>query len=131
MSDEGYKKLSVEMERRGGRYPGKDIPEFYDLVEELFTPEEAAIAASMTSKMSTAETIAKEWENRQKMSRRFSKGCVTNPYACPSTGTENASILPSRLFLEFSSSNSPEGNSRKRTAGSPVLSMLTKRHLIG
>jgi Pyruvate/2-oxoacid:ferredoxin oxidoreductase delta subunit len=58
MSDEVYKKLCEEMARRGGRYPGKDIPEFYALVEELFTPEEAAIAMLMTSKTITAETIA-------------------------------------------------------------------------
>ncbi len=58
MSDEAYKKLCGEMARRGGRYPGKDISEFYALAEELFTPEEAAIAAGMTSKMNTAETIA-------------------------------------------------------------------------
>lgn len=58
MGDEVYKRLCEEMARRGGRYPGKDIPEFYALVEELFTPDEAAIAASMTSKIITAETIA-------------------------------------------------------------------------
>ena len=60
MSDEVYKKLCEEMARRGGRYPGKDIPEFYALAEELFTPAEAAIAAGMTSKTITAETIAQK-----------------------------------------------------------------------
>jgi hypothetical protein len=34
MSDEVYKKLCEEMARRGGRYTGKDIPEFYALVVE-------------------------------------------------------------------------------------------------
>jgi hypothetical protein len=46
MDDDVYKKLCAEMARRGGRYPGKDIPEFYDLTKELFTPEEAAAAAA-------------------------------------------------------------------------------------
>ncbi len=58
MIDAAYKRLCGEMARRGGRYPGKDIPEFYALAEELFTPEEAAIAACMTSKVSSAETLA-------------------------------------------------------------------------
>ncbi len=58
MKDESYKKLCEEMSRRGGRYPGKDIPEFYDLVKELFTPEESAVAAAMTSNADTAFTIA-------------------------------------------------------------------------
>ncbi len=59
MSEDVYKKLCAEMARRGGRYPGKDIPEFYALTEELFTPEEAAVTAAMTSRMAAAETIAK------------------------------------------------------------------------
>ena len=58
MNEQVYKKLCVEMARRGGRYPGKDIPEFYALAQELFTPEEAAVTAAMTSRMATAETIA-------------------------------------------------------------------------
>ena len=35
-----YHRLCETMAGRGGRYPGKDIPEFYNLVRELFTPEE-------------------------------------------------------------------------------------------
>jgi len=60
MSDAVYKRLCEEMARRGGRYPGKDIPEFYSLVEELFTKDEAAIAALMNSRMVTAGTIAEK-----------------------------------------------------------------------
>lgn len=60
MSDEVYKRLCEEMARRGGRYPGKDIPEFYALVEELFTRDEAAVAALMTSRLVTAGPIAEK-----------------------------------------------------------------------
>ena len=70
MSDEVYKKLCEEMSRRGGRYPGKDIPEFYALVEELFTPEEAAVAAVMTSKMAAgaiAEKLGKAIDDVEKI----------------------------------------------------------------
>ena len=55
-----YKKLCAEMARRGGRYPGMDIPEFYDLARELFTPEEAAVAAGMGTKPKTAQAMATE-----------------------------------------------------------------------
>ncbi len=55
-----YKKLCAEMARRGGRYPGMDIPEFYDLARELFTPEEAAVAAGMGTRPKTAQAMATE-----------------------------------------------------------------------
>ena len=38
MSKEIYAKLCETMAKRGGMYPGVDIPEFYELVQELFTP---------------------------------------------------------------------------------------------
>jgi len=31
------------MTKRGGSYAGMDIPEFYALVQELFTPDEAEL----------------------------------------------------------------------------------------
>ena len=37
MSKKVYKELLEVMKKRGGGYSGKDIPEFYELVEELFT----------------------------------------------------------------------------------------------
>jgi Pyruvate/2-oxoacid:ferredoxin oxidoreductase delta subunit len=46
------------MAKRGGYYPGKDIPEFYAMVEELFTPDEAAVSNAMPRGPNTAGTIA-------------------------------------------------------------------------
>lgn len=60
MGEEVYKKLCETMARRGGRYPGMDIPEFYELVHELFTPEEAAISNAMPRGFNPAGAIAKE-----------------------------------------------------------------------
>ena len=40
-TQEVYKQLLEVMKKRRGGYSGMDIPEFYALVEELFTPEEA------------------------------------------------------------------------------------------
>jgi Pyruvate/2-oxoacid:ferredoxin oxidoreductase delta subunit len=60
MSRDDYRQLCETMSQRGGRYPGMDIPEFYALAEELFTPEQAAVAVSMPRRPSTAGSIAQE-----------------------------------------------------------------------
>jgi Pyruvate/2-oxoacid:ferredoxin oxidoreductase delta subunit len=59
MCSEVYKNLLEVMKKRGGRYAGMDIPEFYDLVEELFAPEEAEVNNALTSKFAMASEIAK------------------------------------------------------------------------
>ena len=38
MTNEVYRKLCETLARRGGLYPGMEIPEFYALAEELFKP---------------------------------------------------------------------------------------------
>ena len=43
MSKEVYKELLMVMKKRGGGYAGMDIPEFYEMVEEMFTPQEAEV----------------------------------------------------------------------------------------
>jgi Pyruvate/2-oxoacid:ferredoxin oxidoreductase delta subunit len=53
-----YKELLEVMRHRGGPYAGLDIPEFYALVEELFTPEEAALNNVLLRKPAAAEEIA-------------------------------------------------------------------------
>ena len=58
MSQEVYKKLLEVMKKRGGGYAGMDIPEFYSLVEELFTPAEAEINNAMPKGFFTAKTLA-------------------------------------------------------------------------
>lgn len=58
MNDDVYRKLCTVMAQRGGRYPGMDIPEFYDLAQELFIPQEAAVIASLPREPSTAGKIA-------------------------------------------------------------------------
>ena len=46
------------MGQRGMAFSGLDIPEFYPLVEGLFTPEEAAINNAMPAKTFTAGDMA-------------------------------------------------------------------------
>jgi len=58
MDAEVYKDLCQTMAKRGGRYPGMDIPEFYEMAQELFTPEEAAVASAMPRGFNPAGAIA-------------------------------------------------------------------------
>ena len=55
-----YKDLLEVMKSRRGVYAGMDIPEFYELVEELFTPEEAEVNNALSRKPLPAGDIAKE-----------------------------------------------------------------------
>ena len=59
MAEKVYHDLCEVLAKRRGRYPGKDIPEFYALVEELFTPEEAAVFKAIPKGYNPAEAIAK------------------------------------------------------------------------
>ncbi len=58
MADKIYQDLCQKFAKRGGRYPGVDIPEFYGMATELFTPEEAAVAIAIPGGFSTAGQIA-------------------------------------------------------------------------
>lgn len=60
MSKEVYRQMLEVMKKRRGSYAGMDIPEFYDMVEALFTEEEAAINNAMPAEPATAEEIAKQ-----------------------------------------------------------------------
>ncbi len=55
---EVYQQLCKTMAERGGNYPGVDIPEFYEMAKELFTPEEASIISTMPRGVSSLTTIA-------------------------------------------------------------------------
>jgi Pyruvate/2-oxoacid:ferredoxin oxidoreductase delta subunit len=60
MSSEVYKQLLEVMKSRRGAYAGMDIPEFFELVEVLFTPEEAEVNNALQRKPASAGDIAKE-----------------------------------------------------------------------
>ena len=53
MADPIYEQLMQKFAGRG-RYPGMDIPEFYEMARELYTPEEAAVAVAIAAAMSPA-----------------------------------------------------------------------------
>lgn len=59
MAEAVYRKLCETMAGRGGLFPGMDIPEFYDLVQELFTEEEAEVSIAMPRGFNPPAVIAK------------------------------------------------------------------------
>ncbi|MGO9021584.1 MAG: 4Fe-4S binding protein [Syntrophobacteraceae bacterium] len=58
MVQDVYKELLEVMKNRGGPYTGVDVPEFYALMEALFTPEEAEMNSVLARKPATAQEIA-------------------------------------------------------------------------
>ena len=62
MEEQVYQELCQKMAKRGGRYPGMDIPEFYDTIKELFTPEEAAVFNAIPKGYHPANTMANNLE---------------------------------------------------------------------
>lgn len=62
MVQQVYKELYEVMKNRRGPYTGIDIPEFYDMVEELFTPLEAEVNNAMPRKPVTAAELAAEMD---------------------------------------------------------------------
>ena len=58
MSQDVYRQLLEVMKKRGGRWSGMDIPEFYRMVEELFTPEEAEVNNALPKGPTTAKDLA-------------------------------------------------------------------------
>ncbi|MHC1743218.1 MAG: ATP-binding protein [Syntrophobacteraceae bacterium] len=60
MTQTVYKDLLGVMKSRGGPYAGLDIPEFFRLVEELFTPDEAAVNNALTKKPAPVRDIVEK-----------------------------------------------------------------------
>jgi Pyruvate/2-oxoacid:ferredoxin oxidoreductase delta subunit len=60
MAAEIYRKFCAALAKRGGRYPGMDIPEFYAMIEVLYTPEEAAVFLAIPRGFHPASNIAEE-----------------------------------------------------------------------
>ena len=59
MPQDVYKQLLEVMKKRRGAYAGADIPEFYEMVEVMFTPEEAEVNNAMPQGPFTAPNLAK------------------------------------------------------------------------
>lgn len=63
MGEQVYIDLMKVMKKRGGDFPGDNIPEFYEMAEELFTPIEAAVNNAMPSNPITAKDLARRLDS--------------------------------------------------------------------
>jgi Pyruvate/2-oxoacid:ferredoxin oxidoreductase delta subunit len=63
MGQQVYRELLGVMKKRGGDFAGMDIPEFFAMVEEMFSPREAEVNNAMPRGPFTAQDLAKsnEW----------------------------------------------------------------------
>jgi Pyruvate/2-oxoacid:ferredoxin oxidoreductase delta subunit len=83
MQPQVFREMVDVMAKRGGPYAGMDIPEFYELVRELFSPEEAELNNALPRNPITAEEIAKEKGKAEEEVRALLEGmadkglCVT------------------------------------------------------
>ena len=59
MKTDIYQHLCKTLAKRGGRYPGIDVLEFYALMRELFTPQEAEIYCAIPRGFNPPSRIAK------------------------------------------------------------------------
>ena len=60
MTQPVYEKLTEALKMRGGAAPAIHCPEFYAIIEELFTPDEADLASKMPLGLVSAADMAKE-----------------------------------------------------------------------
>ncbi len=95
MADQIYTKLMEKFAKRGGVYPGMDIPEFYEMASELFSPEEAAVAVALPKGFSTAEQVAKNLEKSREEVERILHAMVGKGLcACGKLDEEEFFVLP-------------------------------------
>ena len=56
------------MAKRGGRFPGMDIPEYFNVIKELFTPEEATVFNAIPKDYHPADVIAANLDKNEQES---------------------------------------------------------------
>jgi Pyruvate/2-oxoacid:ferredoxin oxidoreductase delta subunit len=98
MPKEVYKQLLEVMKKRGGPYAGMDIPEFYEMVEELFTPEEAEVNNAMPRGSFTAKDMAKQM-GRDEAEIEEILEAMANKGLCMALNTDGTQIYQSARFM--------------------------------
>ena len=106
MSQEVYTELLEVMKKRGGQYAGMDIPEFYAMVEELFTPEQAEVNNILPKKPATAKEIAEsmgrdEMETEKILESMADNGLCTAHRDADTVYYRSAPFIPGILEYQF------------------------------
>jgi Pyruvate/2-oxoacid:ferredoxin oxidoreductase delta subunit len=77
MKSQAYKQMLAVMLKRGGPYAALDIPEFYEMVEELFSPEEAEVNNSLSRTPLTAAELANQMGKNEAQLERLLEGMAS------------------------------------------------------
>ncbi len=98
MSQEVYQELLEVMKKRGGGYAGMDIPEFFNFVEELFTPQEAEVNNAMPRSFFTAKTLAASMGRDEKEIEAILE-TMANKGLCLALNTDQGPVYQSARFM--------------------------------
>ena len=98
MAQQVYRELCELLTKRGGKYPGKDIPQFYVLVEELFTPVEAAVYNAIPKGFHPAEAIAGEIGKEVHETRTILEG-MAGKGLCVTVSKGDVTLYSSPVFV--------------------------------
>jgi len=98
MTSQVYKDMLHVMTKRGGPYTGLEFPEFYPLVQELFTPEEAELNNVLPRTPVTAAEIAKEKGKNEAEVTALLEG-MANKGLCVSFRSEGKTFYESASFM--------------------------------
>lgn len=98
MAEQVYQELLEVMQKRGGGYSGMDIPEFFEMVEELFTPEQAKVNNIMpkapTTAAQMAEIMGSDTESTEKILESMADGGL-----CRANSNNGTTVFMSSVFL--------------------------------
>ena len=103
MEDQVYRELSQKLAKQGGRPAAMDIPEFYNLIKEVFSPEEATVFNAIPEDYHPTNTIAanagkSEQEISLILESMADKGLIL---AGEFDGTSFYGITPLELIIDF------------------------------
>jgi len=107
MTEEVYKKLAEALNARSVTYPSIPCDEFYAFAKELFTPEQAEIAASMPLNPVTAEELAGKMKGadaghlKKQLEEMADKGLVRVKESDGKEYYEFMPLVPGIIELQF------------------------------
>jgi len=119
MSAQVYRELLDVMKKRGGRWAGLDIPEFFQMVEALFTPEEAEVNNGMPKGPTTAKDLAVTMGSDEQEIEKILES-MANKGLCMAAGFAGKKFYQSARFapgiLEFQFMRKETGEREKKLA---------------
>jgi len=103
MEEQVYQELCQKLAEQGGRPAAMDIPEFYNLIKELFSPEEATVFNAIPKDYHTTSTIAANLEGSEQEISLILEGMADKGLllAGEFDGTSFYGITPLETIIDF------------------------------